>query len=267
MAKEPPISRLKNAAEKILLVEKGESPLRDDLRNAAMRAIATAHGRKWADSQIGTFRLIEELRARLRADQRLISTTDYGAGQPGEVRTKEQMEHGVRLEVPVSQVTMNSKPPPWAQLIHEIVREAKPRSCLEMGTCVGLTAAYIVTALSDDGHLITLEGAETIAEIANETISAFSDRAEVIVGPFSKTLPKVLGGDPFDFVFVDGHHDRDATIGYWQQILPHLSERSLVIFDDIRWSPGMQQAWTKISTNPRVRWSIDLEVLGIVRPV
>jgi predicted O-methyltransferase YrrM len=271
MAKHLPGSRFLRASERALQQPDAHQLHADALRNAVYRALVIAHDRKWTSGQLAAFERIEALRASLMADQRPIKVIDYGAGATGETRSKELMAAGLVTQVPISQVSMNSKPTAWAQMLYQVVLETRPRACLEMGTCVGLTAAYIALALKeagDGGALISLEGAPSIAEIAKRTLASqqLEKAVEIVVGPFSATLASALARKSLDFVFVDGHHDREATIDYWQQILPHLSDRSLVVFDDIRWSPGMEEAWTRISSDPRVNWSVDLDVMGIVRP-
>ena len=78
------------------------------------------------------------------------------------------------------------------------------------------------------------------------------------------TLDKVLNEHkPIDFAFIDGHHDEDATITYFEQIQPYLSEKSILIFDDISWSDGMRKAWKRIEGSEKVRISLDLRVIGI----
>lgn len=48
------------------------------------------------------------------------------------------------------------------------------------------------------------------------------------------------------------------------QLLPKCNENSVLIFDDINWSQGMQEAWQHIKTHEQVKLSIDLFFVGIV---
>jgi hypothetical protein len=50
---------------------------------------------------------------------------------------------------------------------------------------------------------------------------------------------------------------------YFEQILPYLSDRALVIFDDISWSVGMCSAWKKIVGTEAVRIAVYLKAIGI----
>lgn len=67
-----------------------------------------------------------------------------------------------------------------------------------------------------------------------------------------------------DLVFIDGDHQKDPTLAYFDQILPFLGPESVVVFDDIYWSWEMEQAWRLIQEHPRVRISLDLFRSGIV---
>lgn len=73
---------------------------------------------------------------------------------------------------------------------------------------------------------------------------------KIVVGKFSDTLPKLLPKiDKIDFAFIDGHHDKNATIGYFEQILPFMNEGSVIAFDDINYNRNMTRAWDVIKQN------------------
>jgi predicted O-methyltransferase YrrM len=83
-------------------------------------------------------------------------------------------------------------------------------------------------------------------------------------GQFSDLLPGLLARTaPLDYVFIDGHHDGPATVGYFGQIHPSLSPGALVVFDDVAWSSGMAEAWKAIRADPRVRVAVDLGMMGV----
>lgn len=217
-----------------------------------MDAIDTAYRRTWTPAQLQVFERIEERRADLYSDNRPIPVVDHGANGNGKTRN-----------VPLAKIAQNSKAPIWARFIHQVVANSEAKACLEMGSCVGLTACHIAAA---SPSVVTLEGAPAIAKIAEQTIGGlgFADRARVITGRFSETLDAALSERSLDFVFVDGHHDEHATVAYWRQIQPHLTSEGFVIFDDIHWTPGMTKAWEVIQAE--AEWSIDLDALGVVVP-
>src|SRR5215204_1409803 len=54
------------------------------------------------------------------------------------------------------------------QLLFRLVREFAPTSCLELGTCIGVSAAFQAAALelNGAGHLLTLERKPMLVEAA-----------------------------------------------------------------------------------------------------
>ena len=67
-----------------------------------------------------------------------------------------------------------------------------------------------------------------------------------------------------DFIFFDGNHQKEATLKYFNQLLPLAHNDSVFIFDDIHWSKGMEEAWEEIKDHPNVRVTIDSFYWGIV---
>jgi predicted O-methyltransferase YrrM len=175
----------------------------------------------------------------------------------------------VGRSVPVGEHTMNtSTTRPWGDFLFQLVRVIQPQAALELGTCVGLSASYIAAAMqiNNRGHLWTLEGIADSAKIARETFSVLglSDRVTTIVGRFIDTLDTALKNGPYTFAFVDGHHEGDATIEYFNKIKPHLSGNSILVFDDINWSRGMQNAWKEITRDKDVRDHVNVLDWGVL---
>ncbi len=65
-------------------------------------------------------------------------------------------------------------------------------------------------------------------------------------------------------VYFDGHHDKQATLDYFNICLSKVGNNTIFIFDDIHWSHGMSEAWKIICDHPRITVSLDLFQLGIV---
>lgn len=212
---------------------------------------------------------IERRRAALLASREVVEVPDFGAGTPADTRTQDEMSTGRICTEVVGEACLNySKEPFWAELLFHIIRQIKPVSCIEMGACVGISGAYQAAALelNGAGALHTMEGSPSFARITTETLETLSlkHRATVAVGRFSDTLDSVLAArTPVDCCFIDGHHDEVATIQYFEDVLPHLAPEAVLLFDDIRWSPGMIRAWEKIRADSRTGVSIDLGKIGI----
>lgn len=229
--------------------------------NEALEGAFSACEQQWIDS-------IEEYRSRLLKSRRELLVIDYGAGSANAKRSKEEMKKGVSLTTTVADVCSASKNLFWASVLFKLVRKLKPLSCVELGSCVGISASYLAAALKINGHgqLKSLEGSPAISEIAIATLNELAlDNCAIITGPFHETLSRVLvAAQPIDFLFNDGHHDYDAVIRYFTASLPYLADEAIIVFDDISWSPGMRKAWAEIVDNDLVSAAIDLQTIGIV---
>jgi predicted O-methyltransferase YrrM len=212
---------------------------------------------------------IETERMRLEASDEEIELVDYGA-RPDEQLSPAEMAAGRTVRRVVGEVCRtSSKPPPAARILFDLIRDERPAMCLELGTCLGLSAAYEAAALelNGDGFLHTVEGSEPLASRAAEVISrvGLGHRVDVHTGRFADVLPGLLEESTFDYVFVDGHHDEGATIGYFEQIAPRVNGGKVMVFDDIGWSEGMRNAWKTIRSRPEVASSTEHGGLGLVK--
>ncbi|MBV8461906.1 MAG: class I SAM-dependent methyltransferase [Acidimicrobiales bacterium] len=104
---------------------------------------------------------------------------------------------------------------------------------LEIGTFGGYSALAMAEALPPGGHITTCEISEKHAEFARRHIAAspYADRIEVVLGPAADTIAGLPG--PFDFVFIDA--DKTGYPGYFEAVLPKLSERGLIAVDNTLW--------------------------------
>ncbi|OAV75618.1 putative O-methyltransferase [Bacteroidales bacterium Barb7] len=211
---------------------------------------------------------IEKIRTNLNADKTPVSIVDFGAGKPDSKRSEEVMAEGITHSATIAETCkIASKPPVWALLLFKLIREFKPQTAIELGTCLGISASYQAVAqrINQQGRLITLEGSGEIAELAKKNFESLRlNNVSVITGRFNDTLPSVLETNhPIDYVFIDGHHDEQATVAYFEYLLPYLSPQSLLVFDDISWSKGMRKAWNKIIRDKNVKLAVDLKMVGI----
>lgn len=202
------------------------------------------------------YKSIEAQRKKLLNDDSLITVTDLGAGSHlNKNRTKK-----------VQQIAKNAlKSPRLAQLIYRLAKENQPNHILELGTCLGLTTAYLSKACPD-ADIITIEGCPETAKVAYKNfVDLELENVELRVGNFDALLPDLIAqADQLDFVYIDGNHRKDATLNYFNWCLPKVHEGSLLIFDDIYWSEGMKEAWEEIKRHPDVTVTIDLFWIGLV---
>ena len=111
---------------------------------------------------------------------------------------------------------------------------AQPRLVLEIGTYSGYSALSMARALPDGGRIVSCELDPERVAFAERHIAAagFSDRIEVRQGPALDTINGLDG--PFDLVFIDA--DKESYVDYYEAVLPKLSERGLIVVDNVLWS-------------------------------
>lgn len=232
------------------------------------RAIAEVAGDVVCDSEAPFVAAIEARRRELEASSDEISYRDFGAATRDSDQTPGEMYEGVARKRTLGDLCRRtSKPYRSGLLLMKLVEALKPTSCLELGACLGISASYQASALqiNGSGKLVTLEGADAVAAVAKQTLARHGHgRVHIHVGRFQDTLDAVLGAHgPFDYTFIDGHHDGPATIDYADRLSPFLTEEACVIYDDIRWSEGMLRAWDELRQRDTVDVAVDLVDIGV----
>ncbi len=202
------------------------------------------------------FRKIDAWRRALERSNGYIEVVDYGAGslvnRSGSRKISDIVGKG-------------SLPKKYGELIFRIVSKFKPNGILELGTSVGISTLYMGLARKS-AQLITIEGCKNIAKVAKSTFDEFDLKNVLLVnGTFDEHLSDSIEKfQSLDFVFIDGNHQKDATIKYYNQLCEKANNDTIIVLDDIHWSPGMEKAWEYIINDPRVTVSIDLFRIGIV---
>ena len=178
----------------------------------------------------------------------MIEVVDFGAGKPEEKRTQEQMEAGITLDIPLCELAKIGVKREKAEVIFKIFNDLSPQKILELGTCLGFSSSYMAY-FAPNAQIWSIEGSPNVAQIAKDNHQHFNlKNIEVFIGRFDEVLPNLLEKIKLlDFAFIDGHHNKEATIAYFKQILPFMKRGGgVMLFDDIAWSSGMQEAWKEI---------------------
>jgi predicted O-methyltransferase YrrM len=217
------------------------------------------------DEDYKLFSEIEHLREKIMDRNQTIKVIDYGAGNPQENRTKEEMHSGVPKKISSKELCKIGLKNEFAHLIYALVKRHTPLKVLELGTCCGFSAIYISKALKDRAEIHTIEGSEQTALLAQENFANAKCKNVIShIGRFNDVLPKILPAiAPLDFVFIDGHHDKNATLEYFETIKPYLATNALVLFDDISWSEGMCEAWREIQNDKTIKSFKDYQKVGL----
>jgi predicted O-methyltransferase YrrM len=213
---------------------------------------------------------IEQIRSEMAASSEMLEAWDrpWLATSP-ELQARLGLTHAddrFGTTVTVKDACKASKPAEWCRVLLSIVLKKKPRTIVEMGTNIGISGLYLGAglALNGFGRLITMEGAPSKAALACRHFERLKIPAKSVVGAFSDTLGPVLEENkPIDLAFVDGFHEKDATIHYHEQIKRVAAPGAVLVYDDINWSDGMRVAWETIMRDSDVRFALNYGSIGI----
>jgi len=122
--------------------------------------------------------------------------------------------------------------PSEGRLLELLLRLARARNVVEIGTLAGYSALWMLRALPESGHLWTLERDAAHAEVAAEVFrdAGVEDRITMLVGDAVDSLPKLSDSGPFCAVFIDADKARYDWYGRWAT--NHLRKGGLLIGDN-----------------------------------
>ena len=199
---------------------------------------------------------IDGVRQALLSNENEITITDFGAGS--------LFNNGKKKKIKT--IAKNAaKPEKFGKLFFRLAAHFQSKNIVELGTSLGMSTSYLAAA-SKNSNVQTLEGCPETAKMARRVFDTLKlNNIEITVGNFDDTFQKVLADLPaLDFVFIDGNHQFEPTLRYFEQCLPMVHEDSILIFDDIHWSTDMEKAWKQIQAHPQVTATVDLFFIGLV---
>lgn len=146
-----------------------------------------------------------------------------------------------------------------SKLLFRVAQYFKFKSILELGTSLGM-GTYAFALANPSSKITTIDGCPNTLDY---TKSQLAENITFINGDF-KTIISSLKQQNFDCIFFDGHHNKEATIQYFESLLPKANNESVFIFDDIYWSKEMTEAWEYIKSHKAVTVTVDCFHLGFV---
>jgi len=149
--------------------------------------------------------------------------------------------------------------------LYRLSKYFKPNSILELGTSLG-KSAFAMALGNPNTYVITVEGDSKIADIAKKMWRKFKlENVEVYNQKFDDFIDDLnRSNQKFDMIFLDGHHQYEPTIRYFEKLQQHIHNDTVVMVDDIYWSDEMQQAWQDLKRHKNVKQSIDTYHFGIL---
>lgn len=186
----------------------------------------------------------------LKSSKVELQITDLGEGS----KTLDSNKRNVSAMVKTSSSSKKE-----AELLFRVSKYFKFNTILELGTSLGM-GTYGFALGNKNAYITTIEGCKNTSDF---TKSNFIENITFENGSFAEIIP-TLNQKSFDCIYFDGHHNKDATIQYFETLLPKAHNDSVFIFDDIYWSKGMTEAWNYIKSHQAVTVTVDGFHLGFV---
>jgi caffeoyl-CoA O-methyltransferase len=120
--------------------------------------------------------------------------------------------------------------PVAGRLLELLVWLGRTQRVLEIGTFSGHSALAMAAALPEGGRIDACELNPERAAFAQRWFdrSPHGSKITLHVGPALETVARLDG--TFDFVFLDA--DKPGYVGYYEAVLPRLSEHGLIVADN-----------------------------------
>lgn len=198
---------------------------------------------------------IESNRTKLLNDSSIINMSDLGAGS-------KVSKSSIRTVRSIAKHSLSQAK--FSQFLFRLIQHFDYKTIVELGTSLGINTYYLASANSS-ASIHTFEGDPHTLKIAKE-INSTSQNICFYEGDIEVQLPALLQqlSHPIDLVYADANHTYEASVLYFNNILPYLSEKSIYIMDDIHWSAGMKKAWEELKDRKEVKASIDLFDAGML---
>ncbi len=212
----------------------------------------------YSHKQYYAFGAIEHLRQQLLSAPDWVEVVDLGAGSVAMGQNKQRRVAHIARHASV--------PAKVGRVLFRLIHHFKPKYVVELGTSLGISAAYMAAAAHRNTEIHTIEGSPAIAALAARNFAALGlNNIHQYIGNFDDQLPMLVQQLPsIDMAFIDGNHRPDATLRYFEQCLTTAKNGTFFVLDDIHWSEGMEAAWHTIQQHEAVSVTIDLYRCGIV---
>ncbi len=195
-------------------------------------------------------------RRELLKTDRSVHTSDEGAGSKVHISNKRLVRQIARKS------SIRHK---YGRILYALAQEYDPACIIELGSGIGISTVYLAMG-GARGRVFSIEGdVSKLAFAADQMRDLGLKNVSLISGLFKDKLPEILKNASHPIlVFVDGDHSFEATMEYFTLIKKYAEPGTIIVFDDIRWSGGMEKAWKEIKKDAETTICIDLFFMGIV---
>ncbi|MFZ4544180.1 MAG: O-methyltransferase [Saprospiraceae bacterium] len=203
-----------------------------------------------------SFSELKALRKELLQVEKRIDVEDFGVGS--------QVIHARSRKIKdIARTSLSA--PYFCQVLFSLVHWLKPEKVLELGTSLGVSTLYMSKANAHSA-IVSIEGCSSIAENARNIFKLYqANNIKVVTGNFDDVLQTALDELQIVQLFViDGNHQKEATLRYFEFCLKNADLSAVFVFDDIYWSKEMSEAWQTIKLHTKTKLTIDIFQYGIV---
>lgn len=195
-----------------------------------------------------------EILVEARQDKTLIAASNFGA------KTASNEMTSVASVARKSGVNKR-----WGSFLYEMSRQHGSNKIIELGTNLGIGTAFLCEG-NPEAEVVSFEGNPDFVRYAFEKLNSKGlTNFKIIEGRIQDHIKNELKRlESVDLVYIDADHTYEATLHFFQVILPFVHQKTILIFDDIYWSEGMTQAWNEIIKDSKVRVSVDLYFKGVI---
>ncbi len=160
-------------------------------------------------------------------------------------------------------VNVSSSSKKESRLLFRVSQYFKFNNVLELGSSLGI-GTYAFALGNPKSKITTIEGCPNTSDYTKSNFKKLQvENVNFLKGDFTNVI-STLNDVSFDCIYFDGHHNKEATIKYFESLLTKIQNDSIFIFDDMYWSKGMTEAWKYIKAHKAVTVTLDCFHLGFV---
>jgi|GEM_PF-1886325 len=157
----------------------------------------------------------------------------------------------------------------------------RPKRILEIGTRTGISICQLLSAYTNYDSLEEIilcdlfnDGLATPQGVLNALnyLNIPTDKVKFIVGSSLDEIPKFIGKQTFDYILVDGNHDKDYARKDLINAVQLIEKGGYIVFDDI--TPdgcSLQDVWDEFKTNNNASFNFmenhDGKGLGVAKKI
>jgi predicted O-methyltransferase YrrM len=201
------------------------------------------------------WKIIESQRSELLKNESEFEIFDLGAGSKVEKAKRRKVKS-------IAQHSLSNAK--FSRFLYRLIQYFNFKHIIELGTSLGINTAYLAKA-DPKAEISTFEADSYALSLAKE-INKAHQNIKFYQGDISAVLPELLlkHNPKVDLVYADANHTYNASIEYFNKLLPYLHANSIYVMDDIHWSAGMKKAWEELKSREEITSSIDLFDAGLL---